>query len=149
MNVLLELLSNVTKIAQAKEIAKKLLTALTSEQLVLVSHIDRHLIQSVITTDDLINKLQTEKPNEVDLQNYMTSLVNRLKNENMEQGLNMNEMVRFHTKKRTIRGSIAPHQDVLDHPGQKDQISDLDELEFVEEENKAAGNFSIDMSDDD
>lgn len=42
--VLIEMLENCSRISQASDIAKELLTSLTSEQLVLVSQIDSDLV---------------------------------------------------------------------------------------------------------
>ena len=56
--VLFEALENSGKISQIRDIAKDLLTHLTAEQLVLVSFIDRNIIHSVITTDEMLSELR-------------------------------------------------------------------------------------------
>ena len=52
---------------------------LTSEQLVLVSYIDRRLIQNVITTDEMLEQLRQEEDSNQTLIGYMTKIVNRIK----------------------------------------------------------------------
>ena len=39
----------------------------------------------------------------------MSKLVNRIKQENEESGVMIDQLSRFATKKKTIRGSIEPH----------------------------------------
>ena len=93
------------------------------------------MIQSVVTTDEMLEQLRLDREqNDQELISYMTKLVQRLKTENLEQGIKVNQMVRFSTKKRTIRGSIAPHKDAANHPARKGSISDLDDLSFAEVE---------------
>ena len=60
----------------------------------------------------------------------MSKLVNRLKNENLDQGVMLNQIMRFNTKKRTLRGTISPHHDAQTHPEKKEEISDLDDFPF-------------------
>ena len=81
----------------------------------------------------MLERLREEQDTDQELISFMTKLVNRLKSENMEQGINVNQMVRFQTRKRTVRGSIAPHRDEVAHPHQKGSISDLEDLQLDDE----------------
>ena len=107
--ILTELLENSGRISQARDISKELLTHLTPQQLVLVAYIDRHMIQQVVTTDEMLDQLKQDAENDQELIGYMSKLVNRIKQENEESGVMIDQLTRFATKKKTIRGSIEPH----------------------------------------
>ena len=54
---LLEFLENGKKVRGAEKVAKDLLGALTAEQYVLISYIDRELVESIASTDQWLERL--------------------------------------------------------------------------------------------
>ena len=87
---LLEFLMNAKKIQGAESIAKELLTTLQSQDLQLIAYIDRDLVESVVTTEEWLDRLQAsdpdkdEHPASEELVNYTTQIVNRIKSENSD-----------------------------------------------------------------
>ena len=78
----------------------------------------------------------------------MSKLVNRIKQENEESGVMIDQLARFATKKKTIRGSIEPHQDALDHPAQKAD-SDMEDAPIDDlDGNVGGGDHALDISDE-
>lgn len=115
-------------IAQAEIVAKELLTQMTSEQLVLVSHIDKDLIQTVVTSDHALERLEDETGVNKTLINYMMKILNRIKQSNFDQGLKLSEQGLHFDKKRAIHGPQESQQYAFGNIDQEDHLSDLDDF---------------------
>lgn len=75
----------------------------------LVSYVDRHLIESAVSTEQVLDRLRDEIGGSQTLIDFMSKLLHRLKQENIDQGIKTNEKVVFDSKKRTVHGSLEPH----------------------------------------
>ena len=140
------------KIIQGAEgIAKELLTTLKSQDLVMIAYIDRELVESVVTTEDWLDRLTAENAetgevaaSEV-LVNVTTQIVNRIKSENADMLESMT--IQAATPSVASRRDYAP-EDLK----AEDQGSELEEMYEVDIKNKEeAGaskpaNLSLDIS---
>lgn len=151
---LLEFLENGKRIQGAENIAKELLTTLKSQDLVMIAYIDRDLVESVVTTEDWLERLLAEdqETGEVAasemLVNITTQIVNRIKSENADMLESM--AIQGATASVAGRGEQAP-EDLAEG----DQGSELEEMYEVDIKNKEEGgaskpaNLSLDISADD
>lgn len=151
MYTLLEFLENGKIIQGAEGIAKELLTTLKSQDLVMIAYIDRELVESVVTTEDWLDRLTAENAetgevaaSEV-LVNVTTQIVNRIKSENADMLESMT--IQAATPSVASRRDYAP-EDLK----AEDQGSELEEMYEVDIKNKEeAGaskpaNLSLDIS---
>lgn len=122
--VLIELMENRWRGAQAIETARELLLRLQPVELQLAFYVDRRLAEFVRSTEDwLRDEKDREDPN---LVSSITNIVNRIKKENQSAEFKVNSLSRSLTKQRTQIGSVTPHGIVPEHPVQKAAHSDLD-----------------------
>ena len=147
-------MENGKRIQGAENIAKELLTTLKSQDLVMIAYIDRDLVESVVTTEDWLDRLMAEdqETGEVAasemLVNITTQIVNRIKSENADMLESM--AIQAATPSVASRREYAPEE-----LKEEDQGSELEEMYEVDIKNKEEGgagkpaNLSLDISADD
>ena len=150
---LLEFLVNGKKIQYADSVAKELLTTLQAQDLVLITYIDRDLVESVVTTEDWYDRLMAsdpdndEQPASEELVNYTQQIVNRIKSENadmVEKALQPSKM-----SSEVVKKDYAPED--LKEDGNISELEEMYEVDMQkreEEKESKPVDLSIEISDD-
>ena len=150
---LLEFLENGKIIQGAENIAKELLTTLKSQDLVMIAYIDRDLVQSVVTTEEWLERLTSanEETGEVaaseELVNITTQIVNRIKSENADMLESMT--IQAATPSVASRKDYAPED--LKEEDQGSELEEMYEVDIKNKEGEAASkpvNLSIEISEE-
>ena len=150
---LLEFLENGKIIQGAENIAKELLTTLKSQDLIMIAYIDRDLVQSVVTTEEWLERLTSanEETGEVaaseELVNITTQIVNRIKSENADMLESMT--IQAATPSVASRKDYAPED--LKEEDQGSELEEMYEVDIKNKEGEAASkpvNLSIEISEE-
>ena len=115
--VLSEVLENGDKISQVWEIVKDMLATLTEAQMLILPYHDKNIVHTIVNIESMYQRIFGSDDNDSAIIKDLNTLVTKLKDLHATQEVQI--MTPLHAKKRTLRGTIAPHRELENHPQQK------------------------------
>ena len=96
------------------EIVKDMLATLTEAQMLILPYHDKNIVHTVVNIEPMYRRIFGSDDNDQAIIKDFSSLVMKLKDLHATQEVQL--MTPLHAKKRTLRGTIAPHRDLENHP---------------------------------